>query len=105
MILIVSHNIIDAYKYADRIIELSKGKVINDVSRNIDFHEHLQIVDNTIVYPTNTILDDKDVDLLNNNKGLKIITNKNKFLVTNKIDDCIEEKTTIEKTNLSILNE
>lgn len=105
LILIVSHNIIDAYKYADRIIELSKGKVINDVSRNIDFHEHLQIVDNTIVYPTNTILDDKDVDLLNNNKGLKIITNKNKFLVTNKIDDCIEEKTTIEKTNLSILKE
>lgn len=103
LILIVSHNIIDAYKYADRIIELSKGKVINDVTRNIDFNENLQIVDNTIVYPTNTILDDKDVDLLNNNKGLKIITNKNKFLPTNKIDDCIEEKTTIEKTNLSFL--
>ena len=104
LILIVSHNIIDANKYADRIIELSKGKVIKDVSKNKDFKERIQVIDNMIVYPTNTVLDDEDVNLLNSNKGLEIITNKNKFITTDKID-CIEEKISIEKKNLSILNE
>ena len=34
LILIVSHNTIDTYKYADRIIKLSYGKIISDESRN-----------------------------------------------------------------------
>ena len=35
LVIIVSHNLYDAYEYADRIIELSNGKILNDLELNI----------------------------------------------------------------------
>ena len=48
LILIVSHNTIDTYKYADRIIKLSSGKIISDESRNPEYLDYLSCVDNTL---------------------------------------------------------
>jgi ABC-type lipoprotein export system ATPase subunit len=39
LILVVSHNVNDAHAYADRIIELSAGRIINDRMRNPDFSD------------------------------------------------------------------
>ena len=37
LVVIVSHNLSDARTFADRIIELSNGKIINDYIRNKDY--------------------------------------------------------------------
>lgn len=104
LILIVSHNVNDANKYADRIIELSKGKVIKDQSRNPEFNERVKILGDNIVYPIDSTLNPEDIDLINNNKALKLVTNSKKFLKTEVIETK-EEKVEIEKKHLSILKE
>ena len=43
IVLMVSHSLADANKYADRIIELSSGKIINDYIRNIDYCYECQL--------------------------------------------------------------
>ena len=51
LVIIVSHNLYDAYEYADRIIELSYGKIINDVSRNKEYNNEITIKDDTLFLP------------------------------------------------------
>ena len=46
LVLIVSHSLSDANNYADRIIELSYGKIINDYVRNENYCYDTQIKDN-----------------------------------------------------------
>ena len=43
LVLIVSHNLNDADKYADRILELSDGKILNDLSRRVDYNEKVEV--------------------------------------------------------------
>ena len=52
LILIVSHNVNDAYKYADRIIELSKGKITKDNSKNPMYSDNVVCYNNNIYYVT-----------------------------------------------------
>ena len=68
MILIVSHNVEDANRYADRIIRLKAGTVIEDQTRNTEFLNEITLKDNTLVYPHGISLSDADIDLINNNK-------------------------------------
>ncbi len=51
LVVIVSHNLSDAEHYADEIIELSSGKILQHVRRNKDFDESLRIEDETLVIP------------------------------------------------------
>ncbi len=83
LILIVSHNINDANDYADRIIELRKGKVISDMSRNPEFPEEIVLAGEELVYPDGTALSDGDIDLLNEHPSKKIVKRRDKFLLTN----------------------
>ena len=83
LILIVSHNINDANHYADRIIELKKGTVISDKSRNPDFPDEVILAESEVVYPDGTVLSDRDIDLLNDNITKKIVKRTDKFLPTN----------------------
>ena len=69
LILIVSHNRDDAYLHADRIIELSKGRIIADYIKNKDYSEELSLDGDTIHYPMDRLLTDGDVELIN--QGLK----------------------------------
>ena len=94
LILIVSHNINDANDYADRIIELRKGKVISDMSRNPEFPEEIVLSGEELVYPDGTALSDGDIDLLNEHPAKKIVKRRDKFLLTN------EEKKKIRKVKI-----
>ena len=82
LILIVSHNINDANNYADRIIELSGGKIISDRTKNPKFHDEITIENNSLVYPENTVLSDNDISLINENKCLKLVKQSDKFINT-----------------------
>ena len=64
LVLIVSHNMPDAEKYADRIIELSDGKLISDLSRKGDYQNALQIENGTLTLPYNHNLTKEETELI-----------------------------------------
>lgn len=47
LVILVSHNLYDAYNYADRIIELSGGKIISDLIKNENYTNQVQVKDNS----------------------------------------------------------
>ena len=53
LVVIVSHNMPDAEKYGDRIIELSDGKVIRDVSRKANYKNALTLENGVLTLPYN----------------------------------------------------
>ncbi len=65
LVVVVSHSLDDAKKYADRIIELADGKIIKDQERNSQFFSKFAIVENTIHLP-NTKLTKSQLDKINN---------------------------------------
>lgn len=81
LILIVSHNINDANNYADRIIELKKGRIISDKSRNPEFLDEVSLQNGELVYPQGLALSDNDIDFINNNLT-KFKKKTDKFLPT-----------------------
>jgi len=85
LILIVSHNINDANNYADRIIELRKGKVVSDKTRNPEFPDEVTLLNGEMIYPDGVPLSDRDIDLINGHVNLdsKIKKRVDKFLPTN----------------------
>lgn len=86
LILIVSHNLNDAYRYADRIIELSNGRVIDDKTRNPDFDDKIVINNDKLFYPQGSPLTDEDVELINKNDGKPLVIRKDKYLPTNDLN-------------------
>ena len=101
LILIVSHNVNDANSYADRIIELKKGEIISDVTRNPDFADKVTLKDGNLVYPQGLTLCESDIDFINENTNKKFILKTDKFLPTN---EPIKEakKVKIENKSLSL---
>ena len=83
LILIVSHNINDANNYADRIIELRKGEIISDKSRNPYFADEVTFENGSLVYPMDTFLSDEDIGVINDHAGAKLIKRTDKFIPTN----------------------
>lgn len=83
LILIVSHNVNDANNYADRIIELKKGQIISDKSRNPEFLDEVTLENGELVYPQGLALSDNDIDFINNNLNKKFTKKTDKFLPTN----------------------
>lgn len=65
LVVVVSHNIADAEKYADRMIELADGKIISDISRN-ECHENTFAVEDDVIYlPDRVRLTDEELERLN----------------------------------------
>ena len=60
LVIIVSHNLNDAKTYADRIIELSAGKIINDYDRNKDFDDSVKVENETLYLPFEKLLNDEE---------------------------------------------
>ncbi len=52
LVVIVSHNLSDAERYADEILELSDGKILQHLKRNENFDSRLRVEDDTLVIPT-----------------------------------------------------
>ena len=91
LILIVSHNINDATNFADRIIELKKGEIILDKSRNPDFADEVKLIDGKLVYPQGLDLSSKDIATINGyfakEKSGELVKRTDKFLTTEKSAD------------------
>ena len=104
LILIVSHNVNDANSYADRIIELKKGEIISDMSRNPEFPDEVTLLDGEMIYPDGVPLSDGDIDLLNEHPSKKIVKRKDKFITT-KYQKKEGKKVKIENKNLSFMKE
>ncbi len=105
LILIVSHNTIDTYKYADRIIKLSNGKIISDESKNPNYINEIKYENNTIYYPIDKSITDSDIDFINkriiDSNVNKIEGIKDKYIsTTNVLNE--ERNIDINKNNLSI---
>ena len=106
LILIVSHNVNDAYSYSDRIVELSKGKVIKDQSKNPMYMDNVVCHNNNIYYPGDKILNDNDINYINSNisNETKIVKMDNKYTPT-MYQNMTNEKVNIEKKSLSFFKE
>ena len=106
LILIVSHNVNDAYSYSDRIIELSKGKIVRDQSKNPMYMDNVVCHNNNIYYPGDKILNDNDINYINSNMNgnSKIVKMDNKYTPT-MYQNISNEKVNIEKKSLSFFKE
>ena len=65
LVIIVSHNLSDAREYADRIIELSNGKIINDLIRNENYCEDVRLIDDELIIPVHKKIPDKENEFIN----------------------------------------
>jgi ABC-type lipoprotein export system ATPase subunit len=72
LVVIVSHNLEDAYNYADRIIELSDGKIINDLKREEGYQNNFKIDDGIVTLPYNKELTKVELDTLK----IKVMNNE-----------------------------
>ena len=82
LILVVSHNRRDAFTYADRIIELSNGCVIDDYMRNTGAVGGVIPTENAVIYPEGRELSDMDIHLINANLGKRFVKSKSQFIAT-----------------------
>lgn len=100
LVVIVSHNMDDAEKYGDRIIELSDGKVIRDVVNTGERNE-LIVNDDSIVLPHNAVLNDEELELINKNKKNRVIKQHKSKFTNNKFSDFKSENVLLEDNKLA----
>ena len=65
LVVIVSHNLSDARTFADRIIELSNGKIINDYIRNKDYINEVVIDNDKLILPLYKKLNNEELNEIN----------------------------------------
>lgn len=65
LVMIVSHNLNDARDYADRILELSYGKIINDYIRNPEYSDEVSIVDDELFIPVHKKFSSSEAEKIN----------------------------------------
>ncbi len=65
LVVVVSHNLGDARRYADRIIELSQGKIVRDLVRNPDFSEEIKIENGKLFLPSYKKIGKSDGEIIN----------------------------------------
>ena len=86
LVLTVSHNTGEVYANADRIIDLSDGQILRDVTRNPDYPEGVVLQEDTVFYPDDRLMTEGDVTRIN--EGLsrqqvkRFSLRKDKFLPT-----------------------
>lgn len=68
LVIVVSHNLGDADEYADRIIELSEGKVISDRKRIDNYENNFKVEEDKIYLPHHKNLSAKEIEFILNNK-------------------------------------
>ena len=99
LILIVSHNTRDARTYADRIIRLADGRVVNDFSRNPEFIDGVHLRDGVLVCPEGKEITAEDVAMINANASTQLFLRNDKYIPSQiEEEDC--EKIEIQKEKL-----
>ncbi len=84
LVVIVSHNLSDAEHYADEIIELSDGKILQHVRRNPAFDERLRVEGGALVIPYGEKFTEENLCAVNSELGLigvhKVKQDSDRFL-------------------------
>lgn len=77
LVLVVSHDIDIASSYADKILELSYGKLISNRIKEEGYFNSLEIKGDNLYLPYQKKLTEEDIDTINLNKSNKHISQKN----------------------------
>ena len=104
LVLIVSHNLVDAEEYADRIIELADGKILSDRTKNKDYSNVFSLHDSHAVLPHHKDLSFNDIKTLNaklETKKIKIVQSGGGFFPT-KAEEINKTPSEIELTSSHI---
>ena len=104
LVVVISHDMNNAKDYADRIIELSDGKVINDVIRNQAFDKKDQ---GKLVVSEDTDISNEQLMELNNvlaRKGITLYKRDDKFIQNNEVISSSEPKANFDGRNRSWKN-
>ena len=70
LVIVVSHDIENAKKYADRIIEIFDGKIISDKEKNAYYSDKLSCINDVISVPKEHVINEYDISYLNKVVGL-----------------------------------
>ena len=85
LVVVVSHNLFDAFEYADRIIELSEGRIINDLELNKAFDNSIKVSGDTITLPMLKRFNEEELkellDLCKREEVTKIEQKDDKFIL------------------------
>ena len=107
LVLIVSHNENDAYKYADRILKLSDGEIIQDNVKNPRIKHDVMIENETFLLPYDRLITDDEIDRINHqleSKSIKKVSKSERKYVPYENKDTEVEKVEILNKNLSKRN-
>ena len=108
LVLIVSHDIIEARKYADRIIELKSGKITNNLIRNPNYNNKIEVKDQKLFLPLHKELTKEEQEFIDEklNKGeIKDLVQKDNKFIEASTDVCAKPNDIkIEKKHLSFIN-
>ena len=109
LVVVVSHNLFDAYEYADRIIELSEGRIINDLVINEKYENAVEVKDNKVIIPMLKRFKQDELDSLlsicKRDEILKIEQSNNKFKQKEQKEEPLQTKVPQKKTKgLSFFN-
>ena len=99
LVLVVSHNVRDAYHYADRIIQLANGQVVSDISQNPEFVEGVCLRNGVLVCQEGREITHEDVALINANANTQIVIENDKYIPTPMQGD-VDRKVEIQKEKL-----
>ena len=104
LVLIISHNQNDAEVFGDRIIELSEGKVILDISKHDKNSQKTEIIDGEVKINYGLDVTKKDINAINtaiSNKEIIKFSQKENGFVETKEPECKENYTKLNKRKLA----
>ena len=95
LVVVVSHDVKSAEAYADRIISLSDGKVVDDVTKNADFEE----TDNYVIeLPSDSDISEEKIAFLNadlEKNKIELRKKRKKFFPTEPLPDLPTERSDV----------
>lgn len=77
LVLIVSHNLSEAELFADRIIELSYGKIVDDITKENGYTDDFSLIDGVVNLPYHRKMTDDELNSVNNAIGDRKISRIN----------------------------
>ncbi len=105
LVLTVSHNTAEVYANADRVLDLSEGRIMDDVTRNPDYPDGAALEGDTIQYPGDRPMTEEDAALINHgiaDKSVKrLVLRRDKFQPTRDLEETGENRGLV-KTRLSL---
>ena len=107
LVLIVSHNVLDAHEFASYILELHAGKLINSYKRNDNKNESIEINDGVLRLPLHRKFELNDKETLIkkiNNEVKTIIQDDNDFVNCEMNFNIDETKTIVSKKHITFKN-